>query len=98
MMTEYSITESGSLSDIGRRARRLRDHLGMTIDQVAAEARVEKRDVTNLERDADVALGTALAIHEVLSGNGPGDTLFTQPRLRSIDEVEAFEKRRLASR
>jgi len=97
-MIEYAIPEPGSLKDIGRRAQRLRDLLGMTIDQVAAEARVEACDVTNLEQSADVALGAVLAIHRVLSGDGVGDMLFIRPRLRSIDEVEAFEKRRLASR
>lgn len=70
----------------------------MTIGQLATEAEVTPREIEALESGGDVSLVAALAIHRVLSGEGAGDTLFTQPRLRSIDEVEAYERRRRGGR
>lgn len=96
-VTGYSVPGSDDGKSIGIRARQLRELLGMTFGQLAAQAKVTERDVEALENGEDVSLTSALAIHHVLSGEGAGDALFTSPRLRSIDEVEAFEKRRLGS-
>ena len=98
IVTDYIVPDLGDKMEIGLRARRLRDLLGMTAGQVASEARVEEHDVIALEQCMDVSLQAALAIHGVLSTQGVGDTLFTRPRLRTIDEVHAFESRRLDSR
>lgn len=94
-MTDYSLPTPESIGEIGRRARRLRDLLGMTAEQVAAEASVPTGEVLALEEGGAVRLDAALAIHGVLSADAAGAALFTRPRLRSIDEVEAFERRRL---
>lgn len=97
-MTDYAIPGPEDLNAIGLRALRLRDLLGMTVGQLATEARVAEHDVEALENGANVSLAAALAVHRVLSGDEVGGTLFTRPRLRSIDDVEAVERRRLASR
>ena len=97
-MTDYSIPDLDDPKAIGSRARRLRDLLGMTIDQLANKAKVAASEVEALERDGNVTLSTALAIHKVLSGASNAETLFTRPRLRNLDEAEAFEKRRQANR
>lgn len=97
-LTDYSIPETDDRNAIGSRARRLRDLLGMTFGQLASEAKVAESDVEALENGDDVSLAAVLAIHCVLSGEGAGDALFVRPRLQSIDEVEAFEKRRLGGR
>lgn len=97
-MVEYSLPKAGNATEIGRRAKRLRTLLGLTIDQVANAAKVEPNDVSAMEAGKTVALSSALAIHKVISSEDIGEMLFTCPRLRNIDEVEAFERRRLANR
>lgn len=94
----YDIPGPDDRNAIGTRARRIRKLLEMTTGQLATEAGVDEHDVEALEEGQDVSLATALAIHRVLSGEGAGDAFFTYPRLRSIDEVEAFERQRLGSR
>lgn len=94
-MMDYSLPAPESVAEIGRRARRLRDLLGMTVEQVAAEASVATGEVFALEAGEAVRFDAALAIHNVLSTDAAGAALFTRPRLRSIDEVEDFERRRL---
>ncbi|MEN2746062.1 helix-turn-helix transcriptional regulator [Sphingomonas sp. T9W2] len=94
-MMDYSLPAPESVVEIGHRAKRLRELLGMTLEQVAARAFVAREEVLALESGGGVRLDAALAIHDVLSVNGVGANLFTRPRLRSIDEVEAFEHRRL---
>ena len=96
-MTDYSLPEPGNVVEIGRRAKRLRDLLGMSVEATATAAGVAEEDVAALEAGDAVALAAALAIHQVLSTDAAGAILFTRPRLRSIDDVEAFERRRLAS-
>jgi|GEM_PF-2521702 len=97
-MANYTIPEPGCPSEIGARARRLRNLLGMTVSEVAQQAHVEDHHVNCLEDGLAVSLSAALAIHQVLSAERLDEALFTRPRLRTIDEVENFEKRRLASR
>lgn len=97
-MIDYSLPKAGSATEIGRRARHLRTLLGLTIDQVANAAKVEPNDVSAIEAGKKVELSSALAIHQVLSSEDVGEALFTRPRLRNIDEVEAFERRRLSNR
>lgn len=97
-MINYSLPKAGNAIEIGRRARHLRTLLGLTIDQVADAAEVGSTDVSAMEAGKTVALATALAIHKVLNIEDVGEMLFTRPRLRNIDEVEAFERRRLANR
>ena len=92
---DYSLPSPDSIGEIGRRARRLRDLLGMTAEQVAAEASVSTEDVLALETGMAVHLDVALAIHDVLSSDAVGEAFFTRPKLRNINEVEAFERRRL---
>lgn len=92
---DYSLPTPESISEIGRRARRLRTLLGMTPEQVAAAASVTAEEVFALEDGADVRLGSVLAIHSVLSSDAAGADLFIRPKMRSIDEVVAFEQRRL---
>lgn len=97
-MINYRLPELGSAIEIGRRAKHLRILLGLTIDQVADAAEVGPTDVTAMEAGKTIALANALAIHKVLSIEDVGELLFTRPRLRNLDEVEAFERRRLAKR
>lgn len=94
-MTDYNLPAPESIAEIGHRARRLRELLGMTAEQLAAQASVPTGEVIALETGGGVRLDTALLIHRVLSSDAVGATLFVQPRLRSIDEVEAYEQRRL---
>lgn len=94
-MTDYSLPAPESIAEIGRRAGRLRDLLGMTVEQVAAQASIPTAEVRALEEGGAVRLDAALAIHDVLSADAAGANLFTRPRFSSIDEVEAFERRRL---
>lgn len=95
-MTDYSLPAPESMAEIGARARRLRDFLGMTAEEVAARASIPRESVLQLEAGGAVRLDAALAIHGVLSSDAAGAALFTMPRLSSIDEVEAFERRRTA--
>ena len=95
-MNDYSLAESDSVEEIGRRAKRLRQLMGMTLEQVASKAGVNKREVEELEKGHTTSLAATLAIHRILSSETVGETLFTRPRFSSIDEVEAFEQRRLA--
>lgn len=97
-MTDYSLAAPESLTEIGRRANHLRETLGVSPEQVAAEASVDVREVLALETGATVSLASALAIHQVLSADAAGAILFTRPRLRTIADVEAFERRRLERR
>lgn len=97
-MTNYNLAVPESVTEIGRRAMRLRVLLGKTTMQVATEAAVEEREVSALEEGGTISLAATLAIHRVLSTDSGGDTLFTRAKLQSIDEVEAFERRRLAGR
>lgn len=92
---EYDIPGPDDLSVIGGRARRLRELLDMTIGRLANKAGVTEHQVRALENGGAVTLATTLAIHHVLSGDGAGENLFSHPRFRSIDEVVAYEKRRL---
>lgn len=94
-MANYSLPEPSSETEIGRRAKRLRDLRCLTPDQVASQASVDVGDVVALESGGEVSLAAALAIHCVLSSESFGDALFHHPRLTSIDEVEEFERRRL---
>lgn len=95
-MTDYSLPSPESMAEIGARAKRLREHLGMTPEEVAARASIPREAVLQLEAGGGVRLDAALAIHGVLSNDAAGAGLFTTPRLSSIDAVEAFEQRRLA--
>ncbi len=97
-MNNYSLPNAGSISEIGRRAKHLRTLLGLTIDQVADAAGVNPNEVSAMEAGEAISLASALALHRVLSTDGVGETLFIRPRLRNIDEVEAFERRGLANR
>lgn len=97
-MNNYSLPNAGSAIEIGRRAKQLRTLLGLTIDQVADAAEVSSQNVSAMEEGKAVPLATALAINKVLSTEDVGEMLFNRPRLRNIDEVEAFEQRRLANR
>lgn len=94
-MTDYSLPAPESIGEIGRRAERLRDLMGMTVEQLAAEASVAEEDVQALEAGAAVRLDAVLAIHAVLSSDVIGASLFTRPKFWSIDDVVAFEQRRL---
>ena len=94
-MTDYSLSGPESIGEIGRRARRLRNLLGMTTEQVAAEASVTTEEVLALEGGSAVQFDSALAIHYVLSSNVAGAELFIRPKLRNIDEIVAFERRRI---
>lgn len=97
-MTNYSLQKPGSPVEIGKRAKRIRLLLGMTTGQAAAAAGVAPNDLSAMEAGKDVSLAAALAIHAVLSTDEVGEALFTRPRLRNIEEVEEFERRRLANR
>ncbi|HEV7314058.1 hypothetical protein [Sphingopyxis sp.] len=97
-MVSYSIPLPSDPTEIGKRAQRLRSLLGMSVSDVASEAGVNDGDVIRLEQGSDVSLVAALAIHRVLSGELVSEVMFTRPRLKTIDEVEAFEARRLANR
>lgn len=98
IMVSYSILAPSDPTEIGKRARRLRSLLGMSVSDVASEAGVNDGDVISLEQGSNVSLVAALAIHRVLSGEIISEAMFTRPRLKTIDEVEAFEARRLANR
>lgn len=97
-MAEYYLAGRGSCTEIGLRAKRLRQLLGLTIEEVAIKAGVEKKEVENLENGAITSLSAALEVHQILSSEKVGETLFTRPRLTNIDEVEAFEQRRIIGR
>ena len=94
-MTEYDIPSPEDPAAIGTRAKMIRDLVGLTVSQLAAQAGVSDHDVEALESGSSVSLAAALAIHRVLSGEGSAAALFARPKLRNIDEVEAFEKLRL---
>lgn len=94
-MTDYSLPAPESASEIGRRARRVRELLGMTAEQVAADAAVSEAHVLALEEGGEVPLAAALAIHGMLTSDNAGAELFVRPKFRTIDEVVAFERRRL---
>jgi transcriptional regulator with XRE-family HTH domain len=95
-MNDYSLAESDSVEEIGRRAKRLRQLMGMTLEQVASKAGVDECEVEALENGNTTSLAATLDIHRILSSETVGETLFTHPRFSSIDEVVALEQRRLA--
>ncbi len=97
-MINYSLQKPGSPVEIGKRAKRIRLLLGMTIDQAADAAGVSPNELSAMEAGEDVSLAAALAIHAVLSTGEVGEALFTRPRLRNIEEVVEFERRRLTNR
>ena len=97
-MVNYGIAAPSDPVEIGKRARRLRNLIGMSVSDVAREARVNDGDVISLEQGLDVALAAALAIHHVLSGEGVAEEMFIRPKFKNIDEVVAYEERRRAIR
>lgn len=95
-MRDYTLPNAGDPREIGRRARRIRELLGLTADEVARRAEVHSRDVSALEDGADLGFAAAIAIHRVLSVDAIEEEMFKVPRFRNLDEAEAFENRRLA--
>jgi transcriptional regulator with XRE-family HTH domain len=94
-MNSYFIPDTDSAQAIGERAERLRRLLGYNLEEVAAKASVAVEHVSALEKGEDIPLSSAIALHKVLSTGDLGEVFFSSPKFSTIEDVKAFERRRL---
>lgn len=76
---EYRI-QAPAEDALGRRAAKRRQDRGMTVEQLAARAGVDARDVAAFESSGTGTVATMVALHVVLSKDQALEDLFTTPR------------------
>ncbi len=79
-------------ADLGRRAARLRDALGMTPEQTAAKAGIGTSAYLRFESSGEATVSDMLAIHRTLSRKGLAD-LFTAPRFHDVADYQSYLER-----
>lgn len=94
-MSIYFIPETDSLEAMASRAKRLRELLGYDLEGMALKAGVPVADAIALENGEDIPLSSAIALHKSLSMGDLGEVFFSSPKFNTIEEVKAFERRRL---
>ena len=80
---------------LGRRAAQLREMLGRTVDDVARQIGVPPNDVRRFEETGEASVELLVGLLEALTPGGYLDHAFETPRFTSIQEVIAFEQRRV---
>ncbi len=84
-------------SDLGRRCARLRVRLGLTVGDVARRTGFRNEDIVHFERAGEGDVSLLLALSRELASGDEVDRLLTTPKFDSLDEVEAYERRRIGS-
>lgn len=82
--------------ELGRRAARLREYLGLSVSEVAARAEVEEDEIARFERTGEGTVALLLALANEISSGGELDRILNLPQFSSIDEVVAWERTRIA--
>ncbi len=98
-MNEYMLELVGpedaeiTSADLGRRAARLRDALGMTPEQAADKAGIQTSVYLSFESNGEASVSEMLAIHHALSRGGL-EELFSTPRFHDIADYQSYLERR----
>lgn len=83
---------------LGRRAARLRELLGRSVEDVAHQVGVSPAELRRFEQTGDARLQLLVGLLEALTPGGYLDHAFETPRFTSIQEVVEFEQRRTSRR
>ena len=87
-----------SALDLGRRAGRLREQLDLSTSEVARRAGVREEDVVLFEKTGEGSIALLLAVSGEIASGDEHDRWLTIPKFNSLDDVEAYERRRIGAK
>lgn len=85
-----------SAYELGQRAARLRNWLGLSVAEVAQQTGLAGKDIERFEETGEGTIELLLALSEFLSSGEDVGRLFQTPKFTSLDQVTAFETRRVS--
>ena len=96
-MSEALYVDPICAADLGRRAKTLREQRTLSLEELSCLIGHDSADIERFEQTGQGSVDLLLALARAISFSGEFEDMLTLPKFNSLDEVEAYEIRRLAA-
>ncbi|MDE1918561.1 MAG: helix-turn-helix domain-containing protein [Sphingomonadales bacterium] len=84
--------------ELGRRAARLREAIGLSVEEAARRAGIKPKALVRFEATGKGTVTLLLRLVRAMSNSAILEQLLIAPRFETLSEVEFFEKRRTSQK